>query len=441
MPRSFAVIWCGQFVSLLGTAMTRFALLIWAYERTGEATTLALLGFFAFGPYLLVSPFAGVWVDRLDRRWVMLFADLGAALMTGGLLILSRTGALQIWHLYLAEALTGACEAFQSPAYSAAITMLVPKEQYARASGLRSLAGSASGVLAPFLAGVLLRWVTLHGVLLIDLGSFLVAMLALLAVRIPRPDATPDNQATRPRLRQEIGVGFQYIRQRRGLLALLMIFMGMNLFGSLTYFSLLPPMILARTGKDALALASVQSALGLGALVGGLVVSVWGGPKRRIHGILAGAALSFLVGDFLFAIGRSTPVWVLAAFLAAFFIPFNLSANHTIWQTKVAPGLQGRVFSVQGMLQTATFPLGYLLAGPLADRLFEPAMAANGHLAPLFGGLVGTGPGAGMALMFACTSILGMLMSLSGYLSPAVRHVEEVLPDHDAIPKPKEQPA
>jgi DHA3 family macrolide efflux protein-like MFS transporter len=370
----------------------------------------------------------------------MWFADLGAALMTTALLALYTTGELQIWHLYTAEALTSICEAFQSPAYSAAISMLVPKEQYTRVSGMRSMATSASQVLAPSCAGVLLGWVTLRGIMLIDLATFLIAMLTLLAVRIPRPVETPEDRARRRSPWREVGFGFQYIFQRPGLLGLLLIFLGINLIASLTWFALLDPMILARSGKSALALASVKSALGLGGLAGGLVVSVWGGPRHRIHSILAGAAISFLLSDFLLAIGTRAPVWALAAFLGSFFIPFIMSANHSIWQTKVAPAAQGRVFSVQGMLQTATIPVGSLLAGPLADHLFEPAMAAEGSLAPLFGWLVGTGPGAGMALMFAGTAILGTGMSLSGYLFPAVRHVETDLPDHDPASAPPDPP-
>jgi MFS transporter, DHA3 family, macrolide efflux protein len=439
--RTFGIIWCGQLVSLLGTAMTRFALLIWVNQQTGKATPLALLTVFSFGPHVLISPLAGVLIDRMDRRWVMWFADFGAALLTAALLALYTTGDLRIWHLYVAEALTGICEAFQSPAYSAAISTLVPKELYARVSAMRSMAYSVSQVLAPSFAGVLLGWVTLRGIMLIDLATFLVAMLALAVVRIPRPAVTPEDRAARGSAWREAGFGFRYIFQRPGLMGLLLIFLGINLIASLTWFALLDPMILARSGKNALSLASVKSALGLGALAGGLAVSVWGGPRRRIHGILAGAAISFLSSDLLLAVGKQTPVWALAGFLGSFFIPFIMSANHSIWQAKVAPGVQGRVFSVQGMLQTATIPVGGLLAGPLADHLFEPAMAANGRLAPLFGWLVGTGPGAGMALMFAGTALLGAGMSLSGYLFPAVRHVEEDLPDHDAAPAPPEPPA
>jgi hypothetical protein len=151
-----------------------------------------------------------------------------------------------------------------------------------------------------------------------------------------------------------------------------------------------------------------------------------------VHGILAGGAMSFLLGDLLLAIGRSLPVWLAGGFIASFFVPFIVGANRAIWQAKVPPGMQGRVFSVQSMLQTASRPLGYLLAGPLADYVFEPALAVNGSLANTFGWLVGAGPGAGMGLMFACTAILGTLICLSGYVVAVVRRVEHDLPDHDA---------
>ena len=434
--RTFTVIWFGQLVSLLGTAMTRFALLIWAYEQTGKATTLALLGFFSFGLGILLSPIAGVWVDRWDRRLVLLFADLGAGLMTVMILILYMTNTLQIWHLYVVQTLTGGFTAFQAPAYTAATTMLVPKSQYTRTSGMRSLASSTSQVLAPVFAGVMLRLIGIGGVMLIDVATFLVAVTTLLIVSIPHPRAT-QKDSTESRMWREVGFGFHYIRHRRGLLGLVILFMGINFFAALTYFSILPAMILARSGRNELTLATVQAALGIGGVVGGLLVSIWGGPKRRIHSICTGATLSFLLGDFLLALGRNVQTWALAAFLAAFFIPFISSAHRAIWQAKVAPEVQGRVFSVKGMLELVPMPLGYLLAGPLADRWFEPAMMIGGSLEVTCDWLVGTGPGAGMALMFACNAILGITMSLSGYLFQVVRRAESDLPDHDAVSAPQ----
>lgn len=428
--QTFFFIWSGQLVSTLGSQMTRFALLVWAYQQTGTATALALLSFFSVSAYVVVSPFAGVLADRLDRRWVMIIADIGGALVILSLLILYATGNLVLWHIYLAQTLKGACEATRGPAYTASVSMLMPKEHYARTAGLRSLAGSTAQVLAPFLAGLLFPFVGLKGILLVDAGTFLIAGVALLIVRVPRPSR--GGPSVRPGAWAEIRSACVYIFQRPGLLGLLLIFAAMNLLAALTYFGVMPAMILARSGRNAMALAGVQSALGVGALVGSLLVSAWGGPKRQIHGVLAGGGISFLLGDFLFAVGRTVPVWVVAAFVSAFFIPFITSANTAIWQMKVAPAVQGRVFSVQGTLQNATMMVGYLVAGPLADRLFEPAMSAGGHLAGTFGGLVGIGPGAGMALMFVGTSILGGAGCLSGYLFRAVRRVEDDLPDHDA---------
>lgn len=434
--RAFTIIWSGQFVSLLGTAMTRFALLIWAYQQTGSATTLALLGFFSFILHVALSPIAGVLVDRWDRRRLMIFTDLGAGLMTGTLFLLYSGGGLEIWHLYLAEALTGAFEAFQMPAYSAATATLVPKQHYGRVNGMRTLALSAAQVLAPFIAGLVLRVVDIHGVMLIDLFTFGVAMLTLAIVRIPRPVVSADGIAARGNLWHEISFGFRYIWERAGLRGLLAIFAGINLFAALTYYGVLPAMILKRTGGDELALAAVQGALGIAGVLGGLLVSLVGLPKKRIHAALGFTAISFLLGDFLFAVGRTVPAWTFASVVAAVFIPFIISGNRAIWQVKVAPDIQGRVFAVQNMFHTSMTPIGYLLAGPLADRVFEPAMQIGGPLADTFGWLVGTGPGAGMGLMFVGTSVMGMTVCVLGYVFPSIRNVESELPDHDELVEP-----
>lgn len=429
--RTFLVVWFGQFVSRIGTAMTRFALLIWAYDQTSSAMTVALLAFFGFVPFIIVSPFAGVWVDRMDRRRVMLLSDLASGVLTAVLFVLYAGGELALWHLYAFEALTSALDAFQGPAYSAASTLLLPKEDYARGSGLRSIAEEGARVIAPFLAGFLIVWIGVAGVMIVDVVTFLAALVTLLVTRFPRPPAV---EGETPHFRDDVAFGFRYIWRRPGLRGLTAIYAGINFFAALTYLSILPAMILARSGKDELALATVQGALGAAGVVGGLLLAVWGGPKRKIHGVLGAAALSFLFGDFLFAVGRGVGAWVVAAVVSAVFIPIIIGSRMAIWQAKVEPALQGRVFSADVMLRLSLMPAGYLLAGVLADRLLEPAMAEGGSLAGTFGPLVGTGPGTGMALMFVGTATLGALMSLSGYLFRSVRDVEIDLPDHDYRP-------
>ncbi|MCE7985568.1 MAG: MFS transporter [Caldilinea sp. CFX5] len=429
--RIFSIIWFGQLVSLFGTAMTRFALLIWAYQQTGAATTLALLGFFAWLPFIVVSPLAGVLVDRFDRRKIMILADLGAGVSTIGVLLLLVSGQLEIWHLFVLEAAASFCEAFQTPAYTALSSTLLDKASYARASGMRSLAGESSQIIAPVGAGLLLGLIGLEGILIIDITTFVIAMVTMAIVRLPATKLTLTHEADTP-FGQQLTFGFRYIFQRPGLVGLLVVFMGINLCAALTYYSILPAMILARTGGNEVALSIVQAMLGVGGVLGGIVVSVRGLPRRKIHAIFGFAAVSFVLGDLLLAVGRSVPGWATAAVLGAFFIPFIVAGDRFIWQTKVAPALQGRIFSVQAMLRNCSFPVGYLLSGPLADRLFEPAMQPGGAWAATFGWLVGTGPGAGMALMFVGTAVLGMTISLCGYLIPAVRNVEQDLPDHES---------
>jgi DHA3 family macrolide efflux protein-like MFS transporter len=426
---SFTIVWIGQLVSLLGSAMTWFALTIWAYQVTGRATTLALISFFAFAPTLLLSPLAGVFIDRWNRKLVMMLSDLAAGLGTLAVLILYATGNLQIWHLYVVGLLAGAFQAFQYPAYAAAVTIMVPKEQYTRASGMLEMAGSASTVFAPLLAGILLNITGIVAVMTIDVATFLFALGTLSLVRIPQPPITEEGRRGRGSIWKESVYGFRYVYERSGLFGLQTLFAVGNLV-EYTGFTLIAPMILARTGSDELALGSVQSVGAIGALIGGILLSVWGGAKRRIHGVLIGWTLSSL-GMLVMGLSHTLPAWIVASFLFAFFEPIVNGSVQAIWQVKVAPDVQGRVFATQLLVSQITMPLAMLLAGPLADRFFEPAMMPGGKLAGTFGWLVGIGPGAGMALLIASAGILGMVIPLMGYAIRVVRDVESTLPDYD----------
>ena len=427
--RGFTVIWLGQVLSLLGTGMTRFALTIWAYQMTGSATALAMVAFFSFGPTVLLSPIAGALVDRWNRKLVMMLGDLGAGLATVALLLLYVTGNLQVWHLFAAGAFASAFEAFQFPAFSAAVTMMLPKEQYARASGMMSMADSIAGIAAPILAGILTVAIGIGGIMIIDVITFMIAVSVVLLVRVPQPKQTSAGAEAHGSLWQESLFGFRYILQRPSLLGLQLMFFQSNLFANFGWV-LLAAMILARTGKDELALGTVQSMLGLGGLVGGLWLSVWGGPKRKVHGVLMGMIASSLLGTVVLGVGQSLPVWLAGAFFTMFLMPIINGSNQAIWQAKVAPDVQGRVFAARRLIAQITAPLAMILAGPLADRLFEPALRPGGPFVPLFGGLVGSGPGAGIGLIFVLTGLLGAFFAAVGYLVPAIRNAEEILPDY-----------
>ncbi len=426
---AFTIVWIGQIVSLLGTAMSNFALTLWAYEVTGKATPLALVGFFFVTPMVVLGPFIGTLVDRGNRKLMMMLSDLAAALVTLIVLILYTSGSLQIWHLYVTAAIAGAFQGFQWPAYSAAITLMLPKEQYARADGMLAMAGNASAVLAPLLAGALIGPVGLFGVLIIDLVSATVAIGALLFVYVPQPPRTEAGREGEGSFLRETAYGFRYIFARPSLLGLQMVFLVGNFFNVLA-FSVLAPMILGRTGNDGLIFGSVQSVGAVGGVVGGLAMSVWGGPKRRVHGVLLGWFGTGLLGQTLLGLGRTLPVWATGIFLLAFFGPIVDGSNQAIWQAKVAPDVQGRVFATRRFVAWLVMPISQLLAGPLSDQVLEPAMAQGGRLAPVWGWLVGTGAGAGIALLFVVTGLLAALTGLSGYFFAIVRNAEDVLPYH-----------
>ncbi len=429
--RAFLVVWVGQAVSLLGTGMSNFALTIWAYQVTGKATALALVGFFYITPLLLVSPVAGALVDRSNRKLMMMVSDLGAGLATVAVFLLHTAGALQVWHLYIAALVAGTTQTFQWPAYSAAITVMIPKKHYGRASGLNQLADSASGIFAPILAGALMGLIGLRGILLIDIVTFVFAISALLAVHIPQPERTEEGQAGEGSLWQESLFGFRYIFKRPSLLGLQLVFLFGNFFITIGY-TVVAPMILARTGNNELSLGSVQSVGAMGGVVGALLMSAWGGPRRRVNGVLGGWVFSGIAGTALMGVGRAVPVWAAASFLWALAIPIVNGSNQAIWQAKVAPDVQGRVFSIRRVIAWLVNPLATLLAGPLADVVMEPSMQSGGWVYETFHTLVGQGPGAGMSVIILVTGLLAASVGLGGYAFRTVRDAERLLPDHVA---------
>lgn len=431
---AFTLVWIGQTISLLGSAMTGFALTIWAYQLTGSATALALVGFCYTVPLLILSPIAGALVDRSNRKWMMMLSDLAAGLGTVAILILYATGNLQIWHLYVVSAIEGAFQTFQWPAYSAAITLMVDKKHYARASAMNELAGNSSGIFAPMLAGAMIGLFNPNGILiilLIDVVTFVAAIGALLIVHIPQPQITEEGKQSQGSLLHESVFGFKYILQRPSLLGLQLVFLTGNFFSNLAY-TLLAPMILARTANNSLAFGSVETAGAIGGVVGGLVISAWGGPKRRVHGVLGGWALSGLLGVLILGLGRALPVWLIGAFCGSFLSPLVNSSNQAIWQAKVPPDLQGRVFSIRRLIAWFVSPIAMLVAGPLADVVLEPAMRAEGGFSQAWGWVTGAGPGTGMALVFVVCGFAMALVGLTGYSIPVIHNAETLMPDHAA---------
>jgi DHA3 family macrolide efflux protein-like MFS transporter len=430
----FGIVWLGQIVSVLATNMSGFALTIWAFEKTSSATVLGLVQLSFILPFLLISPFAGAMVDRYNRKLMMMVSDLGAVLATAGLLILNAAGHLEIWHMYVASVIFGLSNTFQWPAYMAAISTMVPKEQFGRANGMMSLIDSGPAVFSPMLAGALLPVIGLTGILVIDVVTFFLAIGALLIVHVPQPELTEEGQAGKGSLMKEAAYGFKYIFARRSLLSLLLVILCLNLVGGLSQ-SLFAPMILLRTENNSASLGAIESAFAVGGVVGGLIVSAWGGFKKRIRGMLIGWSLYAFFGLVLFGLGRNIYMWIPLAFLASINFPLTQSASNAIWQAKVAPDVQGRVFSARRMIAWLTDPIMPVASGLMADYVMEPAMNTNTSLAHTFGWLVGESPGSGMSLMFIISGLLYLSVTAAAWFIPVVRNVETILPDHDQVEK------
>jgi len=412
--------------------MSAFALTIWVFQKTGSATSLALVQVFFITPFLIISPLAGVMVDRHNRKMMMMVSDLLAGLATIAILLLQFWGVLQVWHLYAAAIFQGLGNAFQWPAYSAAISTMIPKEQYGRANGMMSLMEAGPGVFAPMLAGALLPLIGLTGILSIDVVTFIVAILILSLIHVPQPRRTEEGAQAQGNILKEAAFGFRYIFARPSLLGLQMVFFFGNLCAGIA-FTVIAPMVLLRTNNNSASLGFVQSAGAIGGVVGGVIMSAWGGFKRRVHGVLAGWIVSSLFLA-LVGLGAWIPFWIAMMALSTVLGPLINGSNQAIWQSKVPPDLQGRVFSARRLIAWLTNPISPLIAGTLADYVLEPAMRTSSGLSRLFGWLVPPGPGAGMGLLIFFSSFGGILAGLVGYFIYSIRNAEDILPDYDALP-------
>lgn len=426
--RTFFTVWLGQVVSLTGSSMTNFALGVWIYQETGMATHLALTWLFAALPSILLSPLAGVLVDRWDRRVAMVLSDAGAGAATIALLLLFLTGRLEVWHIYVATAVSSAFQAFQWPAWMATTSLLVPRAQFGRASGLMQVGEGMAQIVAPALAGLMVATLGIGLIMVIDLVTFTTALVTLAVVRFPRPRISDEGQASirEPLWRQAL-FGWHYIQARPGLLGLLGLLAASNFVLSMVHV-LFTPLVLSMATVTVL--GSLQSLGGIGFVGGSLLMGAWGGPRRRIYGIVGSMAFR---GLLLLILGWTMNLNLLALGVFLYFVamPVMQASSDAIWQSKVAADLQGRVFAFRRVIAWSTQPIAYLLVGPLVDGLMEPWMAPGGLLAGVLGRWIGVGPGRGIALAYVVMGLLTLIMAAAAVLSRRVRRVELDLPDAD----------
>lgn len=402
--------------------MTNFALIVWTWEVTGSATALGLVTVFTQLPGLAVALFAGALIDRSDRKVAIIVGDSIAALSTLTILLLAAVGQLQLWHLFVINGINGIFGEIQQLAYSASVSLMVPKQHYVRVSSLKSMLHYAPNILAPAFAGALYPITGLAGIAAIDLLTFAVGVSTVLLVKIPQPPRSESSDHP-PKLWQELTFGCRYILARSSLLgffALELLFWFAHDFGAVMHRST----ILARTNGNSEIFGMVSAAAGIAGIIGAVALTGWGGPKRRIQGFL-GSAIAVGVSKTLFALGQSLSIWIPMQLCSSLNFPLLTSSSTAIWLEKTPPEVQGRVFAAQSFGLGVVSTVATAIAGPLADSFFEPAMQPGGVLTPWFGSLFGTGPGSGMALLYAVTSLGLILVGILGYCWPLVRQIEK----------------
>ncbi|AFZ23819.1 arabinose efflux permease family protein [Cylindrospermum stagnale PCC 7417] len=426
--RTFTLIWASQLLSAIGSEMTYFAITIWAWDVTGQATSLSLILFFNQIPKLFTALFIGVFVDRWNRQMLMIIGDTVTGISTIAILLIFLANHLEVWHIYVIALIIGPFRHFQYFAFSTSISTLVPKQHYTRAVVMTEhIGGFASNIIAPGLAGAIYYVMGLQGILTIDIVTFIIALCTICLVHIPQPLVSEVEQKD-AKIWQDITFGCRYIIQNPGLLALLLFLVIFHSVDSIL-LGIHSSFILARSNNDAGVFASVQSAIGLGGLVGAVLLSVWGGFKRRIDGLLLGTIFYYGL-MVVFTLVNLPALWMIIGFLATVFWPLIASSNQVIWLSKVPPNVQGRVFTTRYLLTLIASPIGLAVSGPLADNFFRPAMMAGGSLSPIFGGLFGTSSSSGIVLQYSLFSLLGVLLGLAGYSWRKLRDVEIIVPDY-----------
>ncbi len=396
----FFTIWTGQAFSLFGSALVQFALIWWLTQKTGSAVTLTMATLVGMLPQVFLGPFAGALVDRWDRRIIMIVADGSIALATLGLAALFATGQIQIWHVYLALALRSLGGAFHFPAMSASTPLMVPEKHLTRISGMNQTLQGVMAMIAPPAGALLLGIMPTQGMLMIDVATAIIAIAPLFFFSIPQPERQVSAEPTaKTNLLTDIREGFLYIRGWTGLMAILGMAFFLNFLLTPTG-SLMPLLVTKHFGKGALEFGLMDSISGLGIILGGVLLSVWGGFKRKVATSMMGI-VGIGVGVMLTGLAPVNMFWlaVVGTALSTFMSPITNGPLGALLQSNIRPDMQGRVMSLVGSVATAMTPLGLLIAGPFSDAF-------------------------GIRTWYWVAGLVTILMGVGGFLSPVVMNVE-----------------
>ncbi len=403
--KTYLVLWITQTFSALGSGMTNYALVLWLYMKNGSALETSLLAVCSYAPYVLMSIFAGTLSDRWNKKYTMLVCDLTAALGTLAVLLLIKTNALCPWHLYLLNAVNGLMNTVQQPAGEVAATLLVPEKYYQKTSGLRSFSQSLNSILTPVLASVLFSFGGIDNVIMVDLVTFAVAFFSLLFfIKIPENDIPEkENESFWTSAKQ----GLLWLKNEPPVLYLMMFLACIN-FPASVYDTVLPAMVLSKTGNENI-LGVINACAGIASLAGSVLAAVIPAPKNRVRSICITLFISMSTENFLLAFGKTPFIWCIGAILGWIVIPMMNADMDVIFRNKIPVEMQGRVFSCRNTLQFFTIPLGFLSGGVLVDKVFEPLMETVPEES-LLSLLFGTGKGSGAAMLFFVIGIIGVMI-------------------------------
>jgi len=419
----FFTIWSGQTVSLVGSQLVQFALIWWLTKTTGSATVLATASLIGMLPQVFIMPLAGTLVDRWNRRITMMLADSTIALVTVLVAFLFWSGTVQVWQVYLLMFVRSAVGGFHWTAMQASTSLMVPQKHLSRIQGLNQMTNGGLNIISAPLGALLLEVLPIQGVLAIDVGTALLAVTPLFFISVPQPSrSVTDGEAGGTSVWQDFKAGFKYALSWPGLVLIGVMATMINLLLT-PAFSLMPILVVKHFNGQAFQLAWLESGFGVGVIVGGLLLSAWGGFKRRILTSMLGLLLiGFATLGIGFAPTTAFTFTVVAIFIAGIAHPLTNGPIFAVMQSVVEPGMQGRVFTLLGSVATAMTPLGLIFAGPIADAF-------------------------GVQSWFILGGVVTIGMGVAGYFIPAVvnieqNHTQAHLPEADApLPDKRTVPA
>lgn len=417
----FFGLWAMQALTLFGAQLLSFALGVWVFVETGSLLQFGAIFAVQFLPGILFSPVHGVLIDRVSRHRVLVGA---LSIQLAALAVLwwfTRIGPPQLWEMASIMMVAATAATAQQLAFTASVPQLVPRERLGNANGLVQLSTHGAPIIAPILGALVFDAFGLGAVILVYLGLLGLAMLILLAVGLrSKAGWMLPVQKQRPNARAELGEAWRFITGRAGLLPLL-VFMAVNAFSIGVVQILFRPMILLLSSSKVLGLLLSVSALA--GVAGALLMTLWGGPKQRIHGVIGGM---FVAGACMLLIGLSTNLIAIGAAAAAFSLamPIVMASSQTIWQSSVPHDLQGRVLAFRQVISTSFLPLAIIASPLLVERVLDPMLANDGAFATAIAGWLGMGPGRSMALLFVMMGGVVMLIAIVATRQKALMQVE-----------------